>query len=177
MKITLKILGTLLAIVALLASAGGTIRNFRDAGDADSVQAELEAGKAQIEEMKKNAGGDAAFSAEMDKSIAQMEAAAAEIPTKSTFTTAGILCAVLALLSVMLIVFQYVSSQKIATVLLVLTLIVGIMAIVMSPEMKETFTSGASNRTIAMFAGIPAILAAGCAFLISRMKKAAVITA
>ena len=176
MKILLKVLGTICAVFALLACFGGMIRNFSDASDSDYLASDIAAGKAQIEEMRDAAAElGTEYAAELDKSIAELDQTVDSIPMKGAFTTAAWLMVGLGLLSVLLIVFQYVVNQKIATGLLVATLIIGILTIVLSPVVAETLVSGVSNRKLAYFAAIPAILAAITAFLIARMKEPLVI--
>jgi len=170
MKILLKVLGTIFAVVALLVCLGGVIRNMSDAEATDylaSGQAELE----QLQESLKELGGN---SDQMDKAFQADEETASVLPSKGEFQTAGAMMAIMGVLSLALIIFQYTGNLKTNGILLALTLITGILAIVLSPVVPETLTGGISNKTLAIIAVVPAIAAAITAFLVARMKRAAV---
>jgi hypothetical protein len=170
MKILLKVLGTIFAVVALLVCLGGVIRNMSDAEAMDylaSGQAELQ----QLQESMKDLGGN---SDQMDQAFQSLDETANGLPSKGEFQTAGALMAILGVISLALIVFQYTGNVKINGIVLALTLIVGVLAIMLSPVVPETLTGGMSNRTIAIIAVVPAIAAAITAFLVARMKKAVV---
>ncbi len=174
MKILLKVLGTILAAVALIVCFGGVIRNMGDANDSDYVAAELERGKAQFKEMQESMNALGGDGTEMEDALKDMEETANGIPSKSEFQTACAMMVILGLISIALIIFQYTGSVKATGILLVLTLITGILAIVLSPVVPETLTGGISNRKFAVIAAVPAIAAAITAFLVARMKRSAV---
>jgi hypothetical protein len=170
MKILLKVLGTIFAVVALLVCLGGVIRNMSDAAATDylaSGQAELQ----QLQESLKELGGN---TDQMDQTFLDLEETANGLPSKGEFQTACAMMAIMGAISLALIVFQYTGNAKTNGILLALTLIAGILAIVLSPVVAETLTGGVSNRTLAVIAVVPAIAAAITAFLTARMKRAVV---
>jgi len=171
MKIVFKVLGVLTVVVALLICSLGAVRNLADAEDVEAFETEMAESRAQIETLKQESGlmdGDA--KASMDESIRAAEDAMGSIPPKSAFTTAGILLAVLALLSIVCGVFLFVHNPKIGMGLSVLMIILAIVAVIVSPSLEGGLTSGASNRAIAIAAGVPVALSAIFLFLLSRQK-------
>lgn len=170
MKILLKVLGTIFAVVALIVSLGGVIRNISDAAATDylaSGQPELQ----QLQESIKELGGN---TDQMDRTFFDLEEATNSLPSKGEFQTACAMMAIMGAISLTLIVFQYTGNVKTNGILLALTLIAGILAIVLSPVVDETLTGGVSNRMFAVIAVVPAIAAAITAFLTARMKRAVV---
>lgn len=171
MKILLKVLGTLFAVVALVVCLGGVIRNLSDAAASDY----LESGKAELEQLQESMqelGGDGG---EMEQAFQELDETANSIPSKGEFQAACAMMAILGIFSLALIVFQYTGSVKATGIVLALTLLTAILAIMLSPVVPETLTGGISNRKLAVIAAVPAIAAAITAFLSARMKKAAVV--
>jgi hypothetical protein len=170
MKILLKVLGTIFAVVALIVSLGGVIRNISDAAATDylaSGQPELQ----QLQESLKELGGN---TDQMDQTFFDLEEATISLPSKGEFQTACAMMVIMGAISLALIVFQYTGNVKTNGIMLALALIAGILAIVLSPVVAETLTGGVSNRKLAVIAVVPAIAAAITAFLTARMKRAVV---
>ena len=168
MKIVLRVLGLITVVVTLLICSLGAIRNFADAEDVGALESEMAASKAQIDAMMKESEQMGASSPETLAAVKEAQDAMNSIPSKSTFTAAGSILAVLALISIVCAIFLFVYNPKVATLLLVLTVILSITVIVISPSIEGGITSGATNRALAIAGAIPAFLTALFTFLANR---------
>jgi len=171
MKTLLRVFGVILVLVALVVSSLGVVRNFRDAEDAAEYENTMSQGNLEIKELKAQAElltGESKAAA-LD-SIKQAEDILKDIPSKNTFTFIGVLMVVLVLTSLVSAVLLFVVREKAAKIILAITIVSALIAIVISPNIGGGLTGGASNRTVAMIAAVPAFLSALFAFLISRMK-------
>lgn len=170
MKTLLRVFGVILVLAALVISSLGVVRNFRDAEDVAEYENPM---NSEITELKAQAElltGES--KAAVLDSIKQAEDILKDIPSKSTFTFVGVLMVVLVLTSLVSGVLLFVVREKTAKIILAVTIVAALIAIVISPNIGGGLTGGASNRTVAMIAAVPAFLSALFAFLISRMKPA-----
>ena len=175
MKTLLKVLGVIIAVIALVISSLGVVRNFRDAEDAAAYESSMSQGKSEMDEYRKQSEqltGEA--KEQMLQMIQEGEDLLAQLPSKNTFTSIGVLMVVLALTSLISAVLLFASKQKPATIILVITVVAALIAIAISPSIDGGFSGAASNRAVSIAAAIPAFLTALFAFLISRMKAKAI---
>ncbi|MCW4468168.1 hypothetical protein OGH69_04250 [Flavobacterium sp. MFBS3-15] len=170
MRILMRILGIIAVIVAVGMGTLGVVRNFGDAEDAKESAAMVEQAKKDLETMKENvkqlSGPEAD---EMNSEIADMEEMM-DIASPGTYTTLGIMMALLALASIVSAVFLFKAGGKTAAMLLGATVVIGLAAIVLSPDFSSKY-GAMSNRSVAIIVTVPAVLAALFAFAMRNGKK------
>jgi len=169
MKIVLRIFGTIALLVALLFSGGSAWRNFRDAGDAAAFETEVVAKKAEIEKLRKDleAMPEGDGKTYIQEQITAGEAIINEIPSSTHFTMSGLMMVLLFVVSLIAGILLY-KPRPLATVIFLATIAVSLLAYLVAPDMKETMTGGAANKTLAIASAVPAILCGLFAFLIAK---------
>ncbi len=167
MKIVLRIFGILAVIVAVGMGTLGVVRNFRDAADAKEFEASLGETQKEItqlkEQVKQATGEEADY---INEQIKDAEDVLSQMPSSGAFTFAGILVGALALVSLVSAVFLFKKGQKKAVIILGATVVLSLLAIVISPDIDGGLTGGMSNRSIAYIVSVPAVLVALFAFLL-----------
>ena len=170
MRILMRILGIIAVIVAVGMGTLGVVRNFGDAKDAKESAPLVEQAKKELETMKENVKQLSGVEADaMNSEIADMEEMM-DIASPGTYTTLGILMALLALTSLISAVFLFKAGGKTTAMILGATLVISLASIVLSPDFSSKY-GAMSNRTVAIIVAVPALLAALFAFAMRNGRK------
>jgi hypothetical protein len=169
MKIVVKIIGVLAVLAAFLTCSLGSSRNFDDAEEIGKFEEKIEALKAEI---KKENNDQTSELFEKAVTEAKKEAGIKDFPPKSTFENSAMLIALLLVLSIVSAVFLFLPRLTVSMVILGITVVASAILLMIAPDMGEK--SRATNVQVAYMAIIPALLAAGLAFVNAKLatKKA-----
>lgn len=173
MKIVLRIFGILAIVIALVTCGMSIYRTGLDKEELAEGQTELAEAQKQLttlKEMAKTMTGESKV--EMDKKVAEAEAAINSIPSATTYTIIQVLIAVLLVLALAFGVFLFRTNLKVSQQLLIASVVLLIAAYFISPDLKRGEYSGMASRTLALVSGIPVVIAGLCAFLVAKRNVA-----
>jgi uncharacterized protein YacL len=180
MKTLLKVFGILAVLAALVTCGLSITRNLGDAEDSKKIGGEkaelvktVDNYKAMIDSTFDGAA-KVELQAEMKKATDMLD----KIPSTNTFYLMTALIIFLLIVSLYSAVLFFKSNTKTATILLAASLVLFGVLYFISPDIKTGEYGPASPRSLALACGIPAVLCALFAFLISKMpgKNATVAT-
>jgi uncharacterized protein YacL len=181
MKTLLKVLGIIAVLAALVTCGLSITRNMNDANDSKDLggkKAELTKSVTDLKAMMDSTldgATKAGFEAELKKATDMME----KIPSTNTFYAMAGIIVLMLLIALYSAVLFFKNNNKTATMLLIASLVLFVALYFISPDIKTGENGPAAQRSLALACGIPVVLCALFAFLISKMpgKNAEVTTA
>lgn len=172
MKVFLKIVGTVVVIIALLLGSVSVKRNLDDARKKGVDAEKIAAFQAQIDSLKQvNASLTGASKEALSADIEKAEEELGNATTASTFKTVAYLLMLLCALSFISGILLYLPKPKAIKIILALVVVVSLAAIVLSPNPKQGMTSGLPNRTIAMITAAFTLIGILIPFVLARKKQ------
>lgn len=170
MKTVFRIFGILAILIALLMCV---LCIHRASLDNDEIGPQLAAANAQIAEYKEQAnqmGGET--KKYLDEQIAAAEAEIKKVPSPATFLTLEGLFAAMILVTLVFGVFLFRPNLKLALPLLGVAVVLFVCAYFVSPDIERGEYGPAESRTLALWAGIPVVIAGLCAFGVATKSAA-----
>jgi uncharacterized protein YacL len=171
MKTLLKVLGILAVLAALVTCGISITRNMNDANDSKSLggkRAELTKSVADLKAMMDSTldgATKAGFEAELKTATDMME----KIPSTNTFYAMAGIIVLMLIIALYSAVLFFKNNTKTATMLLAAGVVLFLVLYFISPDIKTGEYGPAAPRSLALACGIPVVLSALFAFLISRM--------
>ncbi|UPT71892.1 MAG: hypothetical protein M0D53_06210 [Flavobacterium sp. JAD_PAG50586_2] len=173
MKTVFRIFGILAIVIALVTCGMSIYRAGLDKEDLAEGQTELAEAQKQLITLKEMASTMTGESkVEMDKKVAEAEAAINSIPSATTYTIVQALIAALLVLALAFGVFLFRTNLKLSQQLLIASVILLLATYFISPDLKRGEYSGLPSRTLALLSGVPVVIAGLCAFLVAKRNTA-----
>jgi drug/metabolite transporter (DMT)-like permease len=158
MKRFLIVLCAITLIIGVLITGLLTLRDFRDSGDLARLEKEVEvagkqtggAAKDLYKGMLKNAGIDV---------------------SSSRFTIAGLVTALATLLVLAALVLLFMAQPEKSKIVGLAVIVFAIIMIFVNPSYNTGITGGVDSRTLALTAGVFAIIGALLSLAVARMRQ------